>query len=212
MTSAQAPLGFAEAAPDRLDRWLTSTLAPPFETIARRWVGGLNGVVGLVLAGALAAPLLRALGFRGAADAVYDAYLAACHEWAFRSFFLLGRDATYSKSQLESLGVDPFRFAGDEVLGWKVALCERDLAILVGLLAFGLVYGARWRKRGLRPASYVAYAVLAAPMAVDGLTQLSGGRESTWEQRVITGLVFGAASAWLLHPRIQRAFDESGTV
>ena len=43
--------------------------------------------------------------------------------------------------------------------------------------------------------------LLVAPMAVDGLTQLGGWRESIWELRLATGVLFGLASAWLLYPR-----------
>jgi uncharacterized membrane protein len=39
-------------------------------------------------------------------------------------------------------------------------------------------------------------------MGIDGLTQLPGWRESTWELRTITGLLFGAANVWLLFPRV----------
>jgi len=41
------------------------------------------------------------------------------------------------------------------------------------------------------------------PMALDGFSQLLSWRESTWELRVATGLLFGAASGWLLYPRFE---------
>jgi hypothetical protein len=43
-------------------------------------------------------------------------------------------------------------------------------------------------------------------MALDGVTQLLGWRESTWELRVSSGLLFGLASAWFVYPRIEDAF------
>ena len=39
------------------------------------------------------------------------------------------------------------------------------------------------------------YLLLIAPMAIDGLTQLVGWRESNWELRTLTGALFGLASA-----------------
>jgi uncharacterized membrane protein len=84
-----------------------------------------------------------------------------------------------------------------------MAFCERDLAIYLGLLLVGLVYV---RRRGLRPMGFVAYGVVILPMAVDGFTQLFGWRESTWQLRVVTGLLFGLASAWLVLPRLDSAF------
>ena len=46
------------------------------------------------------------------------------------------------------------------------------------------------------------FAVLVSPMALDGLTQLVGWRESTWELRMATGVLFGLASGWFLYPRL----------
>jgi uncharacterized membrane protein len=84
-----------------------------------------------------------------------------------------------------------------------MAFCERDLAIYLGLVLVGLIY-ARWR--ALQPCGYLLYGVLILPMAIDGFTQLFGWRESTWELRVLTGLLFGLASAWLVLPRVDAAF------
>ena len=99
--------------------------------------------------------------------------------------------------------VDPFGFVGNPTLGWKMAFCERDLAIYVGLLVVGLLYA---RNRDLKPSGFGLYGALILPMAVDGFTQLFGWRESTWELRVVTGLLFGLASAWLVLPRLDASF------
>jgi uncharacterized membrane protein len=171
----------------------------------RHWLLTLNVAVGMFLAGGLAAPVFSVLGWRAAADALYAAYHVTCHQWAFRSFFLFGPQplAAYDQTQLSDLGFEPFTFTGMPGLGWKMAFCERDLAIYVGLLMVGALYT---RRRALAPAGFVLYSILILPMAVDGLTQLFGWRESTWELRVVTGLLFGLASAWLVLPRIDAAF------
>jgi uncharacterized membrane protein len=174
------------------------------DRLVRHWLAVLNVALAAFLAGALAAPALAALGWAAAADALYAAYHLTCHQWAFRSFFLFGPRSVYSQTDLMTQGVDPFRFSGDQALGWKMAFCERDLAIYAGLLAVGLLYA---RRRRLRPASFVLYSVLIAPMALDGFTQLFGWRESTWELRTATGLLFGLASAWLVLPRLDDAFS-----
>jgi uncharacterized membrane protein len=173
----------------------------------RHWLATVNLSLTVFLAGALAAPLLAAGGWRATANALYAAYHLTCHQWAFRSWFLFapspGGLAVYSQQQLAGLGVDPFTFIGSSDLGWKMAICERDLAIYAGLLAVGVLYA---RHRQLRPASFALYALLALPMALDGFTQLFGWRESTWQLRVSTGLLFGLASAWLVLPRLDLAF------
>jgi uncharacterized membrane protein len=194
---------------DTLDRWIVAIVDPVLSGAMRHWLLGINALVLLVLAGGLAAPLLHAVGVDGLAGSVDDFYRTMCHQWAFRSFFLLGPQVVYSREQLASLGVDPFTFLGDPALGWKMGFCERDLGIFLGLLGFGLLYAARWRRAALRPASYLTYGVLITPMALDGLTQLVGWRESTWELRLATGLLFGVASAWLLYPRFEQSFQRS---
>lgn len=187
------------------DRRIVAVADPALTVAARHWLLAANALGLLLLAGTAAAPLLLAGGLEAAGEALYSFYAAACHQWAFRSFFVLGPESTYGREQLLALGVDPFTFVGDAALGWKMAFCERNQAILLGLLLFGGLYAARWRAAGLRPASYALYAVLIAPMGLDGLTQLAGWRESTWELRLSTGLLFGLASGWLLYPRLQRA-------
>ena len=169
----------------------------------RHWLLTLNLGLTAFLAGALAAPMLAALGWRTAADGLYAAYHFTCHQWAFRSFFFFGQQPVYSQPMLIDQGVDPFGFVGNPSLGWKMAFCERDLAIYVGLLVVGLLYA---RNRDLKPSGFWLYGVLILPMAIDGFTQLFGWRESTWELRVITGLLFGLASAWLVLPRLDASF------
>src|SRR5229473_6230811 len=167
------------------------------------WLLALNLALGGFLAGALAAPVLAAVGWQAAADALYAGYHFTCHQWAFRSFFFFGQQPVYSQQSLAAQDIDPFGFMGNPSLGWKMAFCERDLAIYVGLLIVGLLYA---RNRDLKPAGFGPYGVLILPMAVDGFTQLFGWRESTWELRVLTGLIFGLASAWLVLPRLDASF------
>jgi uncharacterized membrane protein len=169
----------------------------------RHWLLGVNAATGAFLGGAVAAPLLAAFGWQAAADGLYAAYHLTCHQWAFRTFFVFGQQPVYTEQALAELGSDPFGFVGDNDLGWKLAICERDLAIYVALLLVGLVYA---RRRQTRPLGFTAYAVLVLPMAIDGFTQLLGWRESTWQLRVVTGSIFGLASGWLVLPRLDAAF------
>ncbi|MDQ6675352.1 MAG: DUF2085 domain-containing protein [Chloroflexota bacterium] len=174
-----------------------------FDRALRHWLALLNLALGAFVAGAVAAPALAAAGWASAAAGLYAAYHLTCHQWGFRSFFLFGPQAAYNQQQLSELRVDPFGVVGGEGLGWKMAVCERDLAIYAGLLLVGLAF-ARWRR--LRPTGLGQYGLLILPMALDGFTQLFGWRESTWELRVLTGALFGLASAWLVLPRIDASF------
>jgi uncharacterized membrane protein len=171
--------------------------------IERHWLLLTNLLVAIFLVLPFAAPLLMHLGRADLANLIYSAYQLTCHEWPFRAYFMFGPQATYSAGELQSHGVTGvYDFKGSPELGYKVAFCARNVAIYATALAAGLVY-ARQRYR-VAPLSIRAYSLAMLPMALDGLTQLTGWRESTWELRSVTGSVFGAASVWLLYPRFDR--------
>jgi len=176
--------------------------------LLRHWLAALNIAVGAFVAGGVKAPVLAWSGLLPTvASALYVAYHLTCHQWAFRTFFLFGGQLLYGKEQLETLNLDPYGFVGAPGLGWKMAFCERDLAIYVAVLVAGIFFAARREQIG--PLSIAAYGLLILPMAIDGFTQLFGWRESTWELRVLTGLLFGAASVWLLYPRFDASFGSA---
>lgn len=174
------------------------------EPVARRWLALANSAAALFLALPFLAPVLVRSGRTDLADVIYRAYLLTCHEWPFRAYFLFGPQGTYTAAELRARGVDAiYAFRGSPELGYKVAFCARNVAIYAAVLAGGLGYA---RLRGAaRPLSLPAYLVLISPMAVDGLSQLVGWRESRWELRTLTGLLFGLASVWLLYPRLDGA-------
>ena len=84
-----------------------------------------------------------------------------------------------------------------EVFGAPMPICARCAGIyggmLLGILAFWAIPLLRERvMRGVAIACVI-------PLALDGLTQLSGVRESTNELRIATGVVAGIAfGLWIL--------------
>ncbi|MHB1004289.1 MAG: DUF2085 domain-containing protein [Chloroflexota bacterium] len=161
------------------DRGFLRALARAQIAAAEHWLFFLNLTSTLFVGMAVLSPLLRAWGWDETGRLIFQAYALACHQMPGRSFFLLG---------------------------YQMAFCERNLAIFAAISLTGIAYALR---RGeWRPLSWKAYAVLIAPMAVDGTTQLFAWRESTWELRVITGTLFGVASVWFLYPIIARAMAE----
>ena len=84
-----------------------------------------------------------------------------------------------------------------EVFGVPMPICARCLGIyaglLVGLLAFRVL---PWiSERAMRIAAFLA----VTPLAIDGLTQLTGLRESTNPLRLATGIAAGFAfGMWAL--------------
>jgi len=90
-----------------------------------------------------------------------------------------------------------------ELFGTTMPICARCTAIYLGVLAgLALFPMLRWlRERVMRT---VAFAALA-PLAIDGLTQLAGLRESTNPLRMATGLIAGLAfGMWILSAVEQR--------
>ena len=170
-----------------------------------RWLAVANLAVAAFVGLPLLAPMLLAYGFAGPANAIYGAYQLVCHQWAFRSYFLFGAQPTYAFGDLALLvcAEHAHGYLGSPELGYKVAFCERDVAIYAAVLLAGLAYG-RLRAR-VRPLGLVPYAALILPMAVDGFTQLFGWRESSVELRTLTGALFGLASVWLVYPRVDAA-------
>ena len=66
-------------------------------------------------------------------------------------------------------------FIGNEALGYKVALCQRDTAIYGAIFLFGLLYGLLQFGLGrqVRPIRWWVYVGLGlAPMGLDGGYQL----------------------------------------
>ncbi|MDI3339795.1 MAG: DUF2085 domain-containing protein [Sphaerobacter sp.] len=147
--------------------------------VARHWLWLLNGAGALLVLLAILAPLLNAAGHSTAARAIYRIFSLVCHQRPDRSFVLAGEPLAY---------------------------CQRDAAIYGGLLVAGLLY-APLRQR-IRPAGLGVAAALAAPMALDGLTQLVGLRESTAALRVTTGALFALGVAWVVFPRLAEGFAE----
>lgn len=150
--------------------------------LARHWLAFLNTVGALLVALPLLAPYLAANGHERAAGWIYRAFHLLCHQKPDHSFFLFGHPLAY---------------------------CQRDTAIYAGVLVLGLLYAVS--RRRLPPAGLHGAALLSLPIAIDGLTQLAGLRQSTWELRVLTGTLFAAAVAWVAFPRLNNGFAEIET-
>lgn len=183
--------------------------------IARHWLTIFNSIWGLYVLLPLLAPLLMAMGFTSSARVIYSIYSFACHQLPDHSYFFLGEHVhlTPSLAQLEAGGLsadlDFFQqrlFLGNEVVGFKAAICQRDTAIYGSVFLAGLFYRF-WNRNG-RALDWKIYVLLLLPMAIDGGTQLIGLRESNWWLRSLTGALFGIASVWFAYPHIQGAMEE----
>lgn len=181
--------------------------------IARHWVAFFGLALALYVGLPFLAPVLMQVGLPGPARVLYLIYSPACHQLPDRSYFLFGEQPVYTLEELESANVLPGsgllerrRFIGDETLGWKVALCERDVAIYAMMLVMGLIFAAL--KRRIAKIPVWVFVVFVIPIAVDGLSQLAGLRTSNWWLRSVTGALFGAGLVWLAYPHLDEAMHD----
>jgi uncharacterized membrane protein len=184
------------------------------------------------------APILKKMGWNKPAEGIYRIYRPLCHQWAFRSFFLFGEQAYYPHAAAKIPDVltfeqvsgitdlnDPGRlqarvFEGNSLLGYKVALCERDVAIWSAMALFGLLYALTGRK--LPKLHWLIWLLIGlGPIGLDGFSQLLSQipntfiqtllpyRESTPFLRSLTGFLFGLTTAWFMFPLIEESMVDT---
>jgi len=182
------------------------------------------------------APYFLKIGANLPANIIYTIYKPLCHQLAFRSWFVFGEQAYYPRAAAGIEGIktyeeitnqpvinirDAQKFRGNEVVGYKVALCERDTAIYASMLLFGLLFVLTGRR--IKSIKWYVWVMIAlVPMGLDGISQLpalAGSlpdwipiRESTPLLRSITGFLFGFFTAWYLFPLIEESMVETRTV
>ncbi len=141
-------------------------------TFRRHWLAWANGARGLLWGLPWLAPVLMKLGMVGPARVIYALYSLLCHQLADRSFFLFGPRWMYSYTELLPFApnADTWQglraFVGRPELGYKVAWSDRMVWMYSGLFLGGLLF-ALVRQR-LRPLGWRGFALMIAPMAVDG--------------------------------------------
>ena len=215
------PLTFTKS--DRFSRWMSS-----------HFMLLLNAFTGLYVLLAFMAPMLMKVGLEAPANTLYKMYSVTCHQLAFRSFFLFGEQPYYPRALAGIDGVVTYGqatgfdendlqtardFLGNDAMGYKVALCERDIALYSALFLFGVVFALTGRK--IKPLHWILWVVIGlGPIGLDGFSQLLSQtglgifswlplRESTPFLRVLTGACFGLATAWFGYPYIEESVQES---
>jgi uncharacterized membrane protein len=179
--------------------------------LAKHWLALANLIWGLYVGLPLLAPVLMDVGWTVPAKAIYTLYRPACHQRPERSYFYGGQATVYSVEELEAAGVDtdPFvRAIGNEHVGWKVAFCERDVAIYGSIFLTGIAYALLRRDLIAKRMSLRVFALFLVPMAIDGILQLFGFYESTWVMRTLTGAVFGIGAVLFAYPYVEEGFAD----
>lgn len=214
---------------DRISYWLS-----------RHYLAVINLVLLFYVGLPFLAPVLMKAGLPGAAGIIYTGYSPLCHQFGFRSWYLFGEQMYYPLAEAGLSGVKDFEtatgitglhdaaglarlqarnFRGNETVGYKVALCQRDVAIYASLLLFGLIFALTGRR--FKSLHWLLWFVIAlGPIGLDGFSQLLSQfslpllsdilpyRESTPLLRTLTGVLFGFATAWFSFPNIEENMRE----
>jgi uncharacterized membrane protein len=206
--------------------------------ISKRYLFLLNLLLFLYVGLPFLAPVLMNAGLPQFARPIYGVYGAVCHQLAFRSWFLFGEQPVYPRASAEleeyqsfeqatgieeegaSSLIDARSFVGNEQVGYKVAFCQRDVAIYGGMLIFGIVFAATGRK--MRPLHWILWILIGMlPIALDGFSQLFSQippldfipyRESSPLLRTMTGFLFGFTTAWFGFPLLEESMTETRVV
>ncbi len=209
--------------------------------IAKHYLAILNAAIFLYVGLPFLAPTLMKLDLTAPARVLYTIYSPLCHQFAFRSFFLFGEQPYYPLREAGLTGIKTFdqisgkadlanpysvsrlfarQYIGDATIGYKVAICERDVAIYGSILLFGLIYVLI--KRRLPALPWMVWILIGlGPIGLDGFSQLFSQmnwawlaqylpyRESTPFLRVLTGGLFGFMTAWFAYPNIEESMRET---
>src|SRR5919108_1247524 len=215
---------------DRLMDWLS-----------RHYLAIVNVFMLLYFGLPILAPVLMKACATPPENVLYTIYKPLCHQFGFRSFFLFGEQAYYPLQEAGIPGVKTFeqvtgfqdldnpasfsrfqarQFTGNESVGYKMALCERDMAIYGAIVLFGILYAATGRR--IKPLHWMVWILIGMlPIGLDGFSQLFSQmnwpwlasvlpyRESTPFLRLLTGGLFGFTTAWFAYPYMEESMAET---
>ena len=202
---------------------------------SNHYLAVFNLLVAIYIGLPFVAPILLKSGFETPANLIYRGYGLVCHQLSFRSIFIFGEQSFYPRSQAgleelisfsEATGLGERNSAreifaarayhGDEQVGYKVALCQRDLAIYAAILLFGLIYGLSGKR--FKPLPWYIWIIFGIlPIGLDGISQIVSQppfnffpyRESTPQLRIITGTLFGFTTAWFGYPLVEETMADT---
>jgi uncharacterized membrane protein len=224
---------------DRVARGRKITRADRFTYwFSRHYLLVINLMVLLYVGLPALAPVLMRAGLELPAAGIYRVYGGMCHQLAYRSFFLFGEQLVYPREEAGVAGYLTFeqatnidaddqwaarQFRGNERVGYKTGLCQRDMAIYSAILLFGIIFAISGRRLKSLPIwAWILFGVV--PIGVDGVSQLLSQwavmldisalqwipfRESTPFLRTFTGFLFGLTTAWFGYPLIEEAMADT---
>lgn len=226
--------------------------------LSKHWLAVFNTVAAIYVGLPILAPVLMNAGLTGPAKGIYVMYSPMCHQMASRSFFLFGEQSAYPR-ELANTSLTPIEayldeipefanvapnnwaqftsaaraFLGNEALGYKMALCERDIGIYLFVVVGGILFAFLRRTTKMKALPLLAFIIIGmGPIGLDGFSQLFGYwatpidgsaatglaaqvlrifplRESTPLLRFLTGAWFGLTLVWLAYPNIEQGMRQT---
>ncbi len=153
------------------------------EFLFNYWAHIITAVLGLLVATALSIPFLSYFGLDAIAKPLFFWLHFVCAQIPSHSFYIFGH---------------------------QLGLCARNFSIYTSMFIGSLIFVLS--KKRLPGIPWWMWVLMILPMALDGITQMFGLRESTWVLRVITGTLFGLGNIWFVLPFIQKTLDETPPV
>lgn len=192
--------------------------------LSSHWVALFNVLIGLFFGGAILAPVLMHLGLPRIASLFYAFYDPFCHQYTFRSWFLFGDAFAHPLTEPISIlkMAEKTHIIGDALMGYKMALCQRDIAIYGIMLLSGILFALLRRKKTISPLPLWLYFIFGIlPMMLDGGIQwlsyfvwvifpayLSQPFETIPLMRALTGGLFGLGVVAVTYSHIDYYFQE----
>lgn len=144
--------------------------------LAKHWLWLVNGFMLLLIGLPWLAPVFMELGWEMPARAIHVAYMALCHQFPQRSYFLFGDELMHSIDEVALVWHDvqnPLvirQFIGTPEMGWKVAWSDRMVSMYGGIFLFGVLYG--FIRRKIKPIPFWGFVLFCVPMGIDGVTHV----------------------------------------
>ena len=144
------------------------------------WALLITIFLGLIVSAALSVPFLAYWGLDSISKPIFYLLHLICAQIPGHSFYLLGH---------------------------QLGMCARNFSIYSAMFAGSLIFVLS--KKRLPGIPWWVWVLMILPMALDGITQMFGLRESTWELRVLTGTLFGLGNVLFALPFVQKSLREN---
>ncbi len=144
--------------------------------LAKHWLLIVNVFMGILITLPWLAAVFMYLGWETPGRAIHVGYMALCHQFPQRSYFLFGPQGMYTLDEVAQVWEEvnnPLtlrRFIGTPEMGWKIAWSDRMVSMYGSIFLFGVLY--HFVRRRLKPLPFWGFVLFLVPMGIDGITHV----------------------------------------